>query len=795
MKVLDFLKDNRIILDGGMGTMVESQGFSTREIERLSYQNPDLIKGIHKKYLDAGSNLILANTFGANSMRYTKEELEKIIFASVENAKNSIIESKKENCFVALDIGPLGRLLKPYGDLDFEEAVSIFAESVKLGVKNQVDLVFIETMTDLYETKAALLAVKENSDLPVFVSNAYSENGKLLTGASPLSVIAMLEGMRADAIGVNCSFGPNDLLPVIDEYLKYSSLPIIFKPNAGLPTIEKGKTVFSLTEEEFKSPVAKAVKNGVRIVGGCCGTTPKFIEEVVKEIKDLPVKQIEKKNYSVISSYGDAVLFGEGKPILIGERINPTGKKRLKQALLDNDMDYILGEGVSQKEKGVDALDVNVGMLGINECEMLEKVVKNLQAVLPLPLQIDTSSIPAMERALRVYNGKPMINSVNGKKESMESVFPLVKKYGGVVVALTLDESGIPEKAEDRVEIAKRIIKTAKEYGIDKKDIIFDTLAMTISASSSAGVETLKALNIISKELDCLTSLGVSNVSFGLPNRDIINGTFFVMALENGLSCAIMNPFSTEMMKAYYSYMALKGKDTSCEKYIDFAQSVTLSQTQVESVKSENLAEMNLKNAIVKGFSESAKKCTIELLEKIEPLKIVNEEIIPALNIVGEGYENKKVFLPQLLLSAECAKVAFEEIKKRMVKGDNKENGKKIVLATVKGDVHDIGKNIVKLLLENYGFKVLDLGKDVAPEIIVNEVVNSGAYLCGLSALMTTTVPSMEETIKLLREKAPLCKVVVGGAVLDENVARSIGADFYAKDGMDTVRYAEEILK
>ena len=797
MNFKEFLMENIVYLDGGMGTLLQENGLKPGEYpERWNITRPEVIIGIHKDYFDAGSNVVCTNTFGANSLKFEKSELENIIMSAVFNAKTARDLSKnKAEKFVALDIGPLGKLLKPLGDLDFEDAVSVFAKTVKLGVKYGVDLVLIETMNDSYETKAALLAVKENCDLPVIVSNAYSEDGKLMTGASPAAMTALIEGMGADALGANCSLGPKQLKGVMDELLRNSSIPVIMKPNAGLPKAVDGKTVFDITADEFASEVAELVKKGVRVIGGCCGTTPEYISKLFGKTKDLTPLPLYDKNITAVSSYTNAVKFGDA-PILIGERINPTGKKRFKQALMENDIDYILAEGVKQQEKGVHILDVNVGLPDIDEEKMLKTAVCELQAVIDLPLQIDTSDIKAMETALRYYNGKAMINSVNGKLESMKAVFPLVKKYGGLVVALTLDENGIPETAEGRFQIAQKILNTAREYGIEKKDLIFDTLAMTISADNNAAVATLNSLSRIKNELGCNTSLGVSNVSFGLPNRDAVNGTFFALSLQSGLSAAIMNPFSNDMMKTYYSYKALAGLDRNCTEYIENADKFMVTASVSEKVISETGVNYSseLQYAVIKGLKDKAAELTKTMLKNVPALQIVNNEIIPALNTVGEGFEKKTVYLPSLLMSAEAAKSAFEGIKTSLA--ENKSQTKKgtFVIATVYGDIHDIGKNIVKLLLENYGFNVVDLGKDVPVETVVNTVLETHAPLVGLSALMTTTVPAMEETVKQLKNKAPWCKTVVGGAVLTEEYAQKIGADKYAKDAMETVRYAESVI-
>ena len=787
MNLKELIKDNLIYLDGGMGSLLQAQGLKLGEYpERWNIINPNAVKKVHLDYFNAGSNIVCTNTFGANILKFSYKELDNIIKCAIDNANNA-----KKECdlptdkFIALDIGPLGKMLKPYGDLDFERAVEIFKMTISIGVKYGVDLIFIETMSDSYETKAALLAVKETCDLPVFVSNAYQEDGKLLTGASPLAMISMLEGMGVDAIGVNCSLGPKALMPIIDEYLKYSSLPIILKPNAGLPSVVDGKTVYNVNPLEFANDVKEMASKGVNILGGCCGTTPEYIKAVVSETKDIKVNPITKKDITIVSSYTHGVIFDK-EPILIGERINPTGKKAFKQALINNDIDYILKEGVSQEEKGVHLLDVNVGIPDINESEMLKKVVFELQSVTNLPLQIDTSNIEAMENALRIYNGKALINSVNGKKESMRKVFPLVKKYGGVVIALTLDEKGIPPLAEDRFKIAKKILNVAKKYGISKKDIIFDPLALTVSADNKAGVETLKAIELIKNKLNAHVSLGVSNVSFGLPTREYLNSTFFALALSKGLTCAIINPNSVEMLKTYYTYRALNGLDDNFIDYINFATN----NSQKEQPK--QVENIDLKTAIIKGLKESATIQTKELLKSVEPLKIIEEYIIPALDVVGKGYENKTLYLPSLLISAEASKASFDVIKESLPK--DKSNSKcKIVIATVKGDIHDIGKNIVKLLLENYGFDVIDLGKDVDSNEILNAVLKYNAPILCLSALMTTTVSSMEDCISLIKKKAKFCKVVVGGAVLTEDYAKKINADYYAKDAMEGVRIATKI--
>lgn len=789
MNIRDFIKNNIVYLDGGMGTLLQKSGLQPGELpERWNISHPEVIKEIHKSYYDSGSNIVNTNTFGANSLKFGTDELSEIIYHAVKNADEARkASSGKQEKFIALDVGPTGKLLKPLGDLDFEDAVKAFAEVISLGVKYGVDLITIETMNDSYETKAAVLAAKENSDLPIIVTNAYGENGRLMTGADPAVMAAMLEGMGVDAIGANCSLGPKQLMGIMDELLNYCSVPVAFKPNAGLPKSDGKVTYYDVDAEEFAQDIKLAVANGVRIVGGCCGTTPEYIKKVCELTRDMRPKEIEKKTYSVCTSYNKAVFFGE-KPILIGERINPTGKKRFKQALLENDIGYILQEAVNQQAKGVHVLDVNVGLPGIDEAQMLTNSVCELQCVTDLPLQIDSSDPVAMESALRRYNGKAMINSVNGKEENLNAIFPLVKKYGGFVVALTLDEKGIPSTVDGRMKIARKILLTAALYGINKKDIIFDPLAMTVSADKTSAITTLETVKKITEQLGCNTSLGVSNVSFGLPSRDLVNAAFFTTAMENGLSAAIMNPYSERMMEAYYSFNVVKGLDENCMDFINFA-----SQQEVQPTAKQE-SSLTLKEAIEKGLKEKASEITTAMLGNSAPLDIVNAHVIPALDNVGKRFEEKKLFLPQLLMSAEAAKASFEVIKATMSADGSSVKKGSIVIATVHGDIHDIGKNIVKLLLENYGYNVIDLGKNVPPETVLRAVTDNHAPLVGLSALMTTTVPAMEETVKLIKENAPWCKTVVGGAVLTQDYADKIGADKYAADAMETIRYAESVI-
>ena len=791
MNILEYMRDHFVLLDGGTGTVLQAAGLKSGERpEAWSLSRPEEIVKLHASYMAAGSNVVVTNTFGVNPLHYSPEETETLVAAGIARAREAQKSCTDHPTFVALDLGPTGKLLEPLGYLPFEDAVECYALLARLGVKYGADLFFIETMNDSMETKAALLAVKENSSLPVFVSNAYSENGRLLSGAEPAAMVALLEGMGADAIGVNCSMGPDGLAPIVREYLAHASVPVLMKANAGLPRVVNGTTVYDVDPDAFAETEVQLAREGARILGGCCGTTPAHIRALSERLKGLAPLPVVEKEETVVSSGTQAVFFG-AKPLLIGERINPTGKKRLKQALLENDFPYVLEQATSQEEKGVHLLDVNAGLPGIDEPAVLSSLVKELQAVVSVPLQIDTSDPAAMERALRVYNGKALINSVNGKQESMDAVFPLVKKYGGTVIALTLDEDGIPETVEGRVAVAERIIAEAAKYGIGRKDLVFDTLAMTVSAAPEAAQVTLASLDHIRHTLGCHTSLGVSNVSFGLPARDGINATFFALAMERGLSAAIMNPFSDAVMRSYRAFLALHALDPNCGGWIAAAAA----QTEQKPAAAPAEEETSLNRAVIKGFRKQAAELTRKLIGTRDPMEIIREEVIPALNTVGEGFEKNTVFLPQLLMSAEAASAAFEVVREdaQRNRADREVRGR-IVLATVKGDVHDIGKNIVRLLLENYGFEVLDLGKDVPPETVLETVRRENIRLVGLSALMTTTVPAMEETIHLLNREAPGVKIVVGGAVLTQDYADQIGADHYAPDAMDTVRYAEEFF-
>ncbi len=783
MSFIEQFNNSILFFDGAMGTELQKNGLRKGELpENLNIHSPEIVARVHKSYLDAGCNIISANTFGANSFKF--DNVSEIITKAVEIAKNTIKESEK-SAFVALDVGPLGKLLKPYGDLEFETAYNLYKEQVIVGEKAGADLILIETMGDMYEIKSAVLAAKENCNLPVLVSMIFDTNGKLLTGADIKTAVITLEGLGVDGIGMNCGLGPDQMLELLKIMVEYSSTPIFVQPNAGLPVSVNGVTTYNVTAEEFAQKQLAILKGGACALGGCCGTTPDHIKAMINLCKNEQITKITKKHITAVTSYSKAVLF-ENKPVIIGERINPTGKKMLKEALRNNAMDYIYREGVTQVDAGADVLDVNVGLPEIDEPAMMKNVVMGLQSILDTPLQIDTSDIVAMETALRIYNGKPMVNSVNGKEKVMEEVFPLVKKYGGVLVCLTLDENGIPETVDERLAIAKRIITKAEEYGISKENLIFDPLCMTVSTNKDNAKITLECIERLTKDLGVKTVLGVSNVSFGLPNRELLNSTFFTLAMQKGLSAGIINPKSSAMMNSFYSYCALGGFDNNFEQYIE---NVTETKVETKSI------DVDLKTAIIKGLKAQAHDLTKKELETKAPIEIIDNILIPALNLVGKGFEENTIFLPSLLMSAETAGVSFAIIKEHILNSGTKTEEKgRILIATVEGDIHDIGKNIVKVLLENYGFSVIDMGKDITPEAIVERVVEENIKLVGLSALMTTTVPSMEKTISLLKEKCPDVAVMVGGAVLTENYAKTIGADYYGKDAMSSVRIAEKFF-
>ncbi len=782
-----------VIADGAMGTQLQRMGLAPGELPELwNAKRPEDVRKIHKAYYEAGADFVLSNTFGGNRCKLADSGagVGEIVSAGLDvalRARDEAMSETGKRKFAALDIGPTGKLITPAGGFSFDEAFEVFGEVVKAG--SGADFIMIETMGSTLEMKAAVLAAKEFSRLPVFVTAVFDVNGKTLTGADVRSVVTMLEGLGADAIGINCGLGPDHMMPLLEKMYSYASVPLIVKPNAGMPRIDGRETVYDVGPEAFAESVSRMAASGARIAGGCCGTSPEYIKRLACECAGVRPKPVVRRSATVVCSGSEAVEIGCGGPTVVGERINPTGKKRLKQALREGDMGYIVSEGFSQRGSGAQVLDVNAGLPEIDEASVLTRIVCELQSVISLPLQIDTSDAGAMEAALRVYDGKAMINSVNGKEASMETVFPLVKKYGGVVVGLTLDESGIPDTVQGRVDIARRIIERAEACGIDRKDVVIDTLCMSIGTNPMAARVTLEAMRAIRAEFGVHTILGVSNISFGLPARDTVNASFFTMAMEAGLGAAIINPGSEAMRNALSSWKALSGLDPDCSGYVamhgEDAANAVEKPGRADAVK-------DLKAVVVSGMKSSARAAAENELRHRSPMEIIDGEIIPALDEVGRGFGEGKIFLPQLLMSAEAARLAFESISAHIAAagGSVRRDRGCVVLATVKGDIHDIGKNIVRALLENYGFDVHDLGKDVSPEDILSETLSSGARLVGLSALMTTTVGAMSDTVRLLHEKAPSCRVMVGGAVLTAEYARVMGADHYSADAMDSVRYA-----
>ena len=800
MNFPDKLGKERLVFDGAMGTMLQARGLKAGELPELwNITHNETVSEIHESYAKAGAHILKTNTFGANRLKLsdTNFSVEQVVTCGVETVKKAAgnaakssaqknTDVLKDGIYTALDIGPTGKLLRPFGDLDFEAAVDIFAQMVKAGAGAGADLILIETMTDTYEIKAAILAAKENSNLPVIVTFTPDSSGRLLTGADILTAVTLIEGLGADALGINCGLGPEQMKPLLADIVKHAGIPVMISPNAGMPAQINGVTEYHVTPEIFAQEMADFAAHA-QIIGGCCGTTPEHIKAMIEACRDIPFMPASPKNYTAVSSWGKTVIFGE-KTVIVGERINPTGKPRLKKALQENDFDYICREGLAQTENGAEILDVNAGLPDIDEKTILAKAVTQLQSVTDAVLQIDTTNIAAAERALRLYNGIPLFNSVNGKKESLEAILPLVKKYGAVTVALTLDDHGIPQTVQGRIDIAQKIISSAAHYDISRKNIIIDTLTMTASTGGDNAKITLEALEHIRYQMGIHTILGISNISFGLPERQKINTGFFTLALHSGLSAGIINPMDAAMTDAYYAFNALKGIDINCADYIKrFSK-----QIQEHTSAAEKLS---LYDSILRGLREQAGIAVNDMLAETAPMEIINNHLIPALDKVGSDYKNEKIFLPQLLMSAEAARAAFESIKIFMAKqGKTQKKRGKIVLATVKGDIHDIGKNIVKILLENNNFEVIDLGKNVEPSVILETVIKENIRLVGLSALMTTTVVYMEETIRLLKEKKPECRIMVGGAVLTQEYAEKIGSDYYAKDAMDDVRYASELF-
>ena len=781
MDFKEIIKQGTVLLDGAMGTMLQNAGLEAGAApELLNIDKPELIEDIHRKYVEAGSQIVYANTFGANRYKLKNNSVKEIISAGISIAKKAC--GKK--ALVALDIGPIGQLLEPSGTMTFEEAYDIFKEQIIAG--ESADVIVFETMTDLYELKAAVLAAKENSRQPIVCTMTFEENRRTFTGCCVSSMALLLNGLGVDAVGINCSLGPSQLIPICKELLEWTDMPVVLKPNAGLPDPVTGK--YDVSPEEFAEQMKYAASCGVKIFGGCCGTTPEYISALKKALDGTEVRRRKALPRSAVCTPSRTVVID--RPRIIGERINPTGKKLFKEALRNNDTGYILNQAIEQIRAGADILDVNVGLPEIDEKAMMIKAVKEIQSVTDAPLQIDSTIPEVLEAALRIYNGKPIVNSVNGEESSLETVLPLVKKYGAAVVGLTLDKNGIPPKAEQRFAIAEKILKRAMYYGIPKEDVFIDCLTLTASAEQEAVMETLRALGRVKKELGLKTVLGVSNISFGLPNRPLINQNFLTMALTYGLDLPIINPNVDAMTGAVRAYKLLANIDKNSFDFIAAYNSAAVQKTEN---KDEN--NISLEYAVENGLKDESAKATAELLKTADPMEIINGALIPALDKAGEQFEKGTIFLPQLILTAGAAQAAFGVIREKMISENSSPVSKgKIVLATVKGDIHDIGKNIVKVLLENYGYTVIDLGKDVPCEEVVRAALEHRVKLVGLSALMTTTLKSMEETIRLLRESGSECKVVVGGAVLTPEYAEKIGADFYAKDAKETCDIAKRIV-
>lgn len=792
MDVRKYIKNNILLFDGAMGTMLQQRGLKIGENpEIFGFKNPDKLMEIHSLYLDAGSNVITTNTFGANELKLDKlgYTVEEIIDNAVNIAKKAIEKSDKSKPrFVALDVGPIGEMLEPIGTLSFDKAYEIFKRQIIQGEKSGADLIIIETMMDLYEAKAAVLAAKENTNLPVFFTMTFDENGRSFTGCMPESMVATIEGLGVDAIGVNCSLGPKQLVPIVQKISRIATIPIIVQANAGLPEIVDGKAIYNVNKEEFFTGVEQFVNLGASIIGGCCGTNPEFIKRISDNISNLKKIEIEKDRSSIICSPSKLIKINE--PTTIGERLNPTGRKLLKESIINEDFDYIINLALEQIEGGADILNVNVGLPDIDEKKMMKKIIKEIQSVIDVPLQIDSSNLDALESGLRYYNGKTIANSVNGKEESMNKVFPIVKKYGAGVVGLTLDESGIPSTGEDRFKIAEKIVNRALSYGIKKEDIFIDCLSLTVSAQQEEALETLKCIKMVKEKLGVKTILGVSNISFGVPNRNALNNTYLNLALYAGLDLPIINPNEEGIIETINAFKVINNIDKGCIKYIENYSGHKNKQVLQATYINNN--ELSLEYIVEHGLKDNAKDATLELLQNHDENYVLDKILIPSLDKVGQKYESGEIFLPQLIQCAETVKISLNTIKKNLlIQNTNIVSKGKIILATVKGDIHDIGKNIVKIMLENYGYEVIDLGKDVPIEEVVNQSKKNDIRLVGLSALMTTTVHSMKETIDALKKEGLNIKVFVGGAVLTEGYAKNIGADYYSKDAKSAVEIAK----
>jgi 5-methyltetrahydrofolate--homocysteine methyltransferase len=798
VELKDRLGKEVILFDGAMGTVLQQRGLKAGDVpEKLNIEKSKEIVEIHKSYLKAGAEILTTNTFGANALKMEEIDysVEEVISAAVENARRAVVESGIEAA-VALDMGPLGELLEPMGSLTFDEAYNLYQQQVLVGVEAGADLIHIETIADLYEARAAVLAAKENSNLPVFCTLTFEEDGRTFTGGSIRSMISVLEGLGVDGIGLNCSLGPEKLEPLVEEVLQYSKLPVILQANAGLPVMENGETVFKISPAEYFKPLARLYEKGLAVIGGCCGTNEEFISLIAENLKNKKVKEREVIKESLVCSPSQSVdLAGVN---VVGERINPTGKAAFKDALRNGDLDYILKVAVEEVDAGANILDVNIGLPDIDEKEIMVRLIKELQGILDVPLQIDSSDPEVIEAALRYYNGTAIVNSVNGEAEVLEKTLPAVKKYGAAVIGLTMDDNGIPDTAAGRFAVAERIVNKAAEFGISRDKIIIDCLTLTASAQQEGVKETLKALNMVKEKLGVKTTLGVSNVSFGLPARPVLNRTFLSMALYQGLNLPIIDPNDNEMMAAVKAAAVLNNIDQGAADYIEYmaeTENKSGSANSAKEIKNES-EEKDLQSVIIKGLKSEAARLTEAVLKEKKAIEVVNEYLIPALDIVGERYEKGEIFLPQLVQSAETVKEAFAVLKAEMARTGGRDISKgKIIMATVKGDVHDIGKNIVKTVLENYGYQIIDLGKNVNIKEIVSTVKVNKIKLLGLSALMTTTVKNMEKTIKKVREICPETKIMVGGAVLTADYADMIEADFYARDAKEAAEIAKQIFE
>lgn len=789
VEIKEYIKDNILIFDGAMGTMLQRNGLQMGENpEIFGLKNPNILINIHKLYLEAGSNVVTTNTFGANELKLEKlgYTVEEVLDNAISVAKEAIKKvDKSKPRYVALDIGPIGEMLEPMGTLSFDRAYEIFKRQAIQGEKSGADLVIIETMMDLYEAKAAVLAVKENTNLPIFCTMTFDEDGRSFTGCTPESMVATIEGLGVDALGVNCSLGPKQLLPIVQKIAKRTTTPVIVQANAGLPNIINGKAYYDVDEKEFYKGVVEFINAGARIIGGCCGTNPGFIREISDNIKNIELHKNEIEYKCVVCSPSKYIEID--KPTVMGERLNPTGRKSLKEALKNENIDYIIKLALEQINAGAEILNINVGLPDIDEKTVMPKVIKEIQGIIDTPLQVDSSNIDALEQGLRYYNGRTIVNSVNGKDDSLEKILPIVKKYGSALVGLTLDDNGIPETAEGRFEIAKKIVKRAESYGIRKEDIFIDCLSLTVSAQQSEAMETIKAIKLVKDKLGVKTILGVSNISFGIPNRKYINNVYLNLALGAGLDLAIVNPNEEGMVEAIDAFKVINNVDKGCIKYIDKYGNV--SKSSLKSIN--NNTESTLEQIVERGLKEEAKDKTIEILKEYDANFILDQILIPSLDEIGKKYDSGEIFLPQLIQCAETVKASLNVIKENLLQGNiNVISKGKIIVATVQGDIHDIGKNIVKIMLENYGYEVIDLGKDVPIDKVVQKSKELDIKLVGLSALMTTTVKSMEDTIKALRENNIDAKVFVGGAVLTEEYARNIGADYYSKDAKSAIEIA-----